>query len=178
MLMRVAAQSIPQDSAPVAPRKPASVEPLVWNLPGFSTGARVMTSFGLVPVQALRRNDPVKTHCGKFVDVKHVDEIKLDRRFLLTHPEAQPVFLPRGCLGASSPNQNMLVSPAQKIRSPGRFDKSAGQPSEEFIGRGGVARKTHGYFTYYVFHCGGPYTVNVDGVWVDLDPGTLKSELH
>lgn len=181
-LQRIAAQSVPeipmpQETAPEEPDVPED-QPFGWSLPGFGAGARVMTSFGLVPVEALRRRDPVRTHSGQFPEVQYVDEIRLDRRFLLTHPEAQPVFIPRGGLGASAPNRHMLVSGQQKVRSPGRFDQAAGQAAVELIGRGGIARKSHGYFTYYVFHCGAPCTVNVDGLWVDLDPGGIRTELH
>ena len=152
--------------------------PFGWSLPGFGAGAKVMTSFGAVPVEALRRRDPVRTHAGTFLDVQYVDEIKLDRRFLLTHPEAQPVFIPRGAMGAQSPNRHMLLSGVQKVRSPGRFDQSGGVAAEDMIGRGGIARKSHGYFTYYVFHCGAPCTVNVDGLWVDLAPAAVGMPLY
>ena len=96
-------------------------------------------------------------------------------RFLLTHPDAQPIVIPRGGLAEAIPNQAILVSGSQKIGSPGRFDQGHSRLASDYVGRGNVARKHHGYFTYYVFHCGERCTVNVSGLWVDLDPDALQT---
>ncbi len=146
-----------------------------WSLPGFGAGARVVTSFGKVPVEALRRRDPVKTRKGCFLKVQHVDTVRLDRRFLLAHPDAQPIAISQNGLAAAIPDQAILVSGCQKIRTPGQFDQAAGRLAVDYVGRGNVARKYYGYFTYYVFHCGEPCTINVNGLWVDLDPDILET---
>lgn len=73
------------------------------------------------------------------------------------------------------PNQSILVSGCQKIRSPGRFDQVSSRSAVDYLGRGNVARKYHGYFTYYVFHCGEPCAVDVNGLWVDVDPDVLET---
>ncbi|MDP5086386.1 MAG: Hint domain-containing protein [Yoonia sp.] len=147
----------------------------IWTLPGFGAGARVATGFGQVPVEALRLRDPVKTRDGLFLQVKHIDTIRLDRRFLLTHPDAQPVEIPKNSLAANAPNRDVLLSGGQKIRLPGRLDQTVGKPAKDCAGVGKVQRKHQGYFTYYVFHCGEPCVASVDGLWVDIDPTQLKA---
>jgi hypothetical protein len=144
-----------------------------WSLPGFGAGARVTTAFGYVPVEALRRRDPIKTRDGRFLEVKHIDRIQLDRRFLLTHPEAQPIAIPKNGLAAAMPSQTVLMSGGVKIQLPGRFDQVSGKLAADYVGLGKVERQLHGYFTYYVFHCGEPCTASVGGLWVDLDPDSL-----
>ena len=173
LLQRIAAQC--DASTSVAEKQPRVSENLLWSLPGFGVGARVATSFGQVPVEALRRRDPVKTRDGRFLKVRHVDVVQLDRRFLLTHPDAQPIAIPRNGLGIDIPNQATLVSGRQKIRSPGQFNQAPGRSAEDYIGHGHIARKFCGYFTYYLFHCGEPCTVHVNGMWIDLDPDMMSA---
>lgn len=147
-----------------------------WSLSGFSAKSRVLTSFGYVPMEALRRRDPVKTFDGRFLEVEFVDEIKLDRRYLIDHPEAQPILLPRHSLGASRPTTEMFVSGAQRLKINDRVHNDQGVLAEEMIGRAGIMRKSHGYFTYYRFHCGEPCTVHVDGIWCEIDPAPMGME--
>ena len=173
LLQKIAAQCI-SDMVVVKEPSIAAKKP-VWSLPGFGAGARVATSFGHVPVEALRRRDAVRTQDGRFFEVKFVDTVRLDRRFLLTHPEAQPISIPKNGLGAAVPNQPILVSGGQKIRSPGQFDCMSGRSAADYLGLCSVVRKSHGYFTYYVFHCGEPCTVSVNGLWVDLDPDAFEA---
>lgn len=170
MLERIAAQT--QQAAPV--EKPiVQVEASQdWRIPGFGAGARVETSFGHVPIEALRKRDPVRTSDGRFVKVQFVDEIRLDRRFLLTHPEAQPITIPKDVLAPLSPNRDIRVSGAQVIKTPGRMDQANGKSAQDLIGQRRIRRELAGYFTYYVFHCGEPCTVSIDGMWFDIVPST------
>ncbi|WP_439154624.1 Hint domain-containing protein [Yoonia sp.] len=163
-----------RDSAPVNAREQTNVTTMPWSLPGFGAGARVSTGFGTVPVEALRIRDPVKTRDGRFLVVKHVDTIRLDRRFLLNHPDAQPIEIPKNALALNVPNQTILVSGRQRFFLPGRYDQTPGTMAFDFVGIGRVQRKFHGYFTYYVFHCGEPCMASIDGLWVDLDPANLR----
>ncbi len=172
LLQRIAAQCA---SVPVKAEEPSIAPPKPWSLPGFGAGACVTTAFGFVPVEALRRRDPVKTRDGRFLEVQHVDTVRLDRRFLLTHPDAQPIAIAKNRLAANIPNQTILMSGCQKIRSPGQFDQVSGKMAADYVDLGRAERKCHGYFTYYVFHCGEPCIVNVNGLWVDLDPDSLET---
>lgn len=173
MLERVSAQcdiGAEPAPAPLRPNKPA-----LWSLPGFGAGASVLTAFGNLPVELLRRGDAIKTRDGAFLKIAHVDTVRLDRRFLLTHPEAQPIAIPKDGLDANIPNQATLVSSRQKIRSSGQFGRTPVQTASDYVGRSNIARKYYGYFTYHIFHCGVPCTVSVNGLWVDIEPATLET---
>lgn len=162
-------------SAAVKAEEPSTEAEQPWSLPGFGAGAIVTTAFGYVPVEALRLHDPVKTRDGRFLEVKHVDKVRLDRRFLLTHPDAQPIAIAKNGLAAAVPNNTVLMSGCQKIRSPGHFDQLTGKPAVDYVDLGRAERKYHGYFTYHVFHCGEPCVVNINGLWVDLEPDSLTT---
>lgn len=149
-----------------------------WSLPGFGAGARVVTAFGYVQVEALRLRDPVKTRDGRFLEVQHIDKVQLDRRFLLTHPDAQPIEIVKDRLAATIPNKTILLSGCQMIRPPGQFDQGPGKSAEDYVDLGRAERKFHGYFTYHVFHCGEPCVVDINGLWVDLDPKALNQTWH
>ncbi|SDZ20497.1 Hint domain-containing protein [Jannaschia faecimaris] len=171
LLQRVAAQcgsiaSNPKES-PVATKR-------TWSLPGFGPGARVTTAFGDVPVEALRRRDPIKTRDGRFLGVQHLDIVRLDRRYLLTHPDAQPIEIQKDGLAPKIPIRTILMSGAQKISPLGRFDQVSAEIAADYVELGRAERKLHGYFTYYVFHCGERCTVNIDGIWIDLDHDSIK----
>lgn len=165
-LVLLKSERIEEEAPPVATQ-------MAWSLPGFGQGARVVTGFGNVPVEALRLRDPVKTRDGRFLPVKHIDTIRLDRRFLLTHPDAQPVEIPKHSLAQNAPTRDVLMSGEQKIRLPGQINQTIGKPAKVFAGLGRVQRKYQGYFTYYVFHCGEACVASVDGLWVDVEPKQL-----
>ncbi|AXI55753.1 hypothetical protein C1J05_15690 [Sulfitobacter sp. JL08] len=141
-----------------------------WSLPGFFGKCRIMTSFGKLPIEALRKRDPVKTLSGEYLEVTWVDKIQLDEDFLLHHPQAQPVFIPRNGLGSLQPETNMLVSPAQRLKEPGRVGREALKPASELVGRTSATRLPHSGFTYYVFHCEKPAVINVEGIWFHVAP--------
>ncbi len=179
LLMRIASQvaapspKVEPTAKPVLDEIPEAVpaEPeKSWSLPGFGAKSRVLTAFGSVPLEALRRRDPVRTFDGRFLEVDYVDEIRFDRRFLINHPEAQPILVPRGALGGGMPETDLFVSEAQKLRVMDRMTAGTGIPAGEMIGRSGIMRKSHGYFTYYTFHCSEPCFVNIDGAWCHIAP--------
>lgn len=176
MLQRIAAKTkaIPEESH----WKKEPVAEQVWSIPGFGTGARVQTSFGLVPVELLRVGDPLKTKAGHFLKVAYVDKIRLDRRFLLTHPEAQPITIPKDAFGAGSPCKNMCLSGAQEIVQPDRFDQKMGTRASSFVGQRRIARNLSGYFDYFVFHCIEPCTVCVNGIWASIKPSTPDTSIE
>lgn len=173
MLERVSAQCETKTDSTAAPLRPN--KPAIWSLPGFGAGASVLTAFGHVPVELLRRGDAIKTRDGAFLKITHIDSVRLDRRFLLTHPEAQPIAIPKDGLNANIPNQTTLMSSRQQIRTPGQFGRASVKTASDYVGRSSIARKYHGYFTYHVFHCGVPCIVSVNGMWVDIEPATLAT---
>jgi len=173
LLQRIAAQ-VAQPAPAQASEKNKVITPeesaveKTWGFTGFGPKSRVLTSFGYVPMEALRRRDPIKTFEGRFLEVQYVDEVRLDRRYLIDHPEAQPILLPRHSLSATAPAVEMFVSGAQRLRSVDRTSNNLAVKAEDMIGRSGIMRKSHGYFTYYHFHCGEPCTVQIDGVWCEI----------
>jgi hypothetical protein len=172
LLRNVAAQG---GSVAAPSKEPLSATERRWSLPGFGSGAMVATTLGDVPVEALRRHDPIKTRDGRFLLVEHVDSVRLDRRYLLTHPDAQPIAIRKDGLAQSIPSQTTLMSSCQRISSLVRFDQASVKVAADYIELGMAERRPHGYFTYYVFHCGERCTVNINGLWIDLDPNSLKT---
>lgn len=149
-------------------RNPSERE--IWTLPGFYGKSKITTIFGQLPIEALRLRDQVKTFSGDFVRIEWIDKIKLDVDFLEGRPGAQPVLIREGAFGPKKPNQNMLVSPAQTLRMSSMHGTDVHKKAAKLIGRRDIIRLPHSGFTYYMFHCGKPATVNVDGVWVSVKP--------
>jgi hypothetical protein len=142
----------------------------VWTIPGFYGKSRVSTSFGHLPIEALRRRDQLKTPSGAFLEVEWIDTVKLDVDFLEHHPEAHPIFIPKNALGVDRPYVSTLVSPAQKVKEPGKIGSDNLKPAASLVGRTKASRMPHSGFVYYVFHCGQPTQVSVDGLWFDVRP--------
>lgn len=172
LLRKVAGQC---GSVTTAKKEPSIRTTRSWSLPGFGAGTRIATAFGYVPIEVLRLGDPIKTQDGRFLKVKHVDKVRLDRRYLLTHPEAQPIAIRKNGLAPSIPSQTTLMSGSQRISPIGRFDQLSVKVAADYIELGRAERKPHGYFTYYVFHCGEHCAININGIWIDLDPDNFTS---
>lgn len=142
----------------------------LWTLPGFCGKARVTTAFGDLPVEALRRNDPLRLAQGNLATVQWVDHIHLEEDFLHFHPDAQPVLIEAGAFGPGRPARDIAVSPHQKI------NVGAGPYSQDFrrardlTGRPGVMRRPATMASYHLFHCGAPTIVSVEGIQVPTTP--------
>ncbi|WP_380991252.1 Hint domain-containing protein [Sedimentitalea sp. HM32M-2] len=146
------------------PNRPKSAE-LVWSLPGFDRRCRVSTSFGELPIQALRVRDRVKTLSGAYKEVVKIDEIRLDADFMARHTEAHPLHLRAGALGKGTPQRNILVSPAQIICTTGLVGAQKTGPASGFEGHPSIHRSQQTEMTYYRFHCAEPETVCIEGAW-------------
>ena len=154
------------------PKKPQvkQAAPPEWRLRGFDGKSRVLTSFGELPIEALRRNDPVKTLSGKFLKVTWVDAIKLDPEFTNTHPQAQPVCIATGAIGPNKPSREMRVSPAQTVQASAHHGGVSQQKARDLAGHCGVSSKQVAGFTYFTFGCDEPCSVCVDGIWCEVFP--------
>jgi hypothetical protein len=153
-----------------APKPRPAPAPMLWDLPGFDGRARVFTSFGHLPIAALRVRDPVKTLSGAFRRVQWIDKIRLDEDFIERHPEARPVHLPRSAFRQDAPKCDLYVSPAQALKPPGPQGYSGAKPAERFVGPSGITRRTQAGITYYLFHLGDEQMVSVEGLWFDTRP--------
>ncbi|MDW4499978.1 Hint domain-containing protein [Sulfitobacter sp. D35] len=169
VIRRVMRDARPGASAQSARPRRAS-EKLAWTLPGFCANARVQTSFGHVPIEALRPHDPVRTKAGDYLAVAWVDRIQLDAEFLMLHPAAYPVRLPAGCIDRGVPCRDILLSTAQVLHLPHRTGANARCTAATLVGRRRIRREAVPSLTYFMFHCGRPATVWVDGLWVDTAP--------
>ena len=164
---------LPETPAPLAPADPANTsgdDQKFWTLPGICWNARVSTSFGDLPVQALRKRDPLRTPSGEFLPVAHVDELRLDGEFLRNFPDAAPIVISAGALGSGRPANAITVSPHQRV-SVGE-SRLAGdlRMARDLLDRPGVVRTPTPLVRYIVFHCAVPACVMVEGVWVSTAP--------
>src|SRR5690606_28131610 len=98
--------------------------------------------------------------------VEWVDRIHLDEDFLFYNPDAQPVMIRAGALGNGTPKADVLVSPQQKINVSSSPYATEYRLAHDLTSRPGILRKPETLVTYYLFHCGMPKTVSVEGISV------------
>lgn len=151
-------------------RHPAPGPNKAWTLPGFGGRCRVSTSFGELPIEALRRRDMVKTRSGTYRQVQWIDEIRLDADFMARHPEAIPIQIRTRTLGPCSPVRDILLSPGQVIVASDFFGTKPMGAAFDLEGLPSVSRIPRSEMTYFMFHCGQPETVCVDGAWFFVAP--------
>jgi Hint domain len=151
-------------------RPPVAKAPEFWTIPGFCWNARVSTSFGELPIQALRVRDQVRTSNGAFAQVAWTDRIQLDEAFLKGYPDAQPVMIQAGALGRNRPREELRLSPHQRVG----LSESGMSPdfrmARDLMGRPGVMRRPENGLSYFLFHCGTPVTVMIEGIWISVAP--------
>ena len=174
ILASVMAKSAPVEGAkrlPLAPEKTRKTESGVrWTLPGFEGKCRVSTSFGDLPIEALRVRDKVKCLSGGYAEVKWIDAIRLDVDFMIRHNEAHPIMIRARALGGNFPTNNMLVSPAQTIVIPDASGESRSVLAAELEGHPNIMRIHKNETTYYRFHVGTPEQVCIEGSWFFVSP--------
>jgi hypothetical protein len=140
-----------------------------WNLPGFGGKVRVGTTFGDLPIEALRLRDTIRTINGGTVRVQWIDKVHLDDDFVFNHPSARPIRIAPNAFGAGKPMHEMIVSPAQELCADAhmalRFRLAKGLSSHF-----NAHKLPSAGLTYYRFHCGEPVVVQMEGVWVKVRP--------
>ena len=145
---------------------PKAVE---WYLSGFVGKARISTTFGDLPIEALRQRDDLRTYSGPNARVQMVDKIHLDNDFIRTHRDALPIRIPANSFGPGKPMRDLLVSPGQEI-CPDAHVASFFLKAREMRGRFNVDTTHAAGLTYCRFHCGEPTIVRVEGIWVRVQP--------
>lgn len=148
----------------------AAAKSRIWTLPGLCGDVRVMTSFGELPVKALRLRDPVRTATGGILPVRWLDVVHLDDAFLSGYPDAQPVLIRAGALGRDRPKTDILVSPHQKVAVGDGAFRPEYRLARDLDQRPGVIRRPTDRVSYYLFHLGEPTSVTVEGISVPLNP--------
>ncbi|MDK3075459.1 Hint domain-containing protein [Sedimentitalea sp. JM2-8] len=170
ILDAVLRQTRQSDAPSAAASHPAPRPNKVWTLPGFAAGCRLSTSFGELPIEALRLRDRVKTRSGAYRQVEWIDEIRLDADFMARHPEALPIQIRTRTLGPCSPVRDIVLSPGQMIFASDVFGGNMMGAASELEGLPGVSRLPRSEMTYFMFHCGQQEAVCVDGAWFLVSP--------
>jgi hypothetical protein len=140
-----------------------------WYLPGFVGKARVGTTFGELPIEALRPRDDLNTYAGDVVKVVAVDKVHLDEDFIRHHPRALPIRIPANAFGPGRPLNDMFVSPGQEI-CPDVHVASEFYKARNLPGNFTLDLSQSMGLTYYRFHCGQPAIVRVEGTWIRVQP--------
>lgn len=151
-------------------RRRAASAPISWTLAGLCGTARVATSFGELPVQALRRNDPLRLPGGRLATVEWVDRISLDEGFLDACPDALPVLIPAHAFGPGRPKNPIMVSPHQIVDTGSSPYQRAFRRARSLLDRPGFLRKPEFLVSYHLFHCGAPEAVQVEGLTLLMEP--------
>lgn len=140
-----------------------------WYLPGFLGKARIATTFGDLPIEALRPRDDLRTYSGAIVKVEKVDKIHLDEDFIRHHPRALPIRIPADSFGPGKPMNDLLASPGQEI-CPDLHVASVFYKARNLPGNFTLDLSQSTGLTYYRFHCGQPAIVRVEGTWIRVQP--------
>lgn len=160
----------PEAVPPTRPSRAKRSEPVQWTMPGLCDGMRVTTSFGDLPVQALRRRDPLRTHAGTIATVAWVDCLRLDEEFLDANPDALPVRIAAGAFGGGRPERDLLVSPHQQVNASPTLYAQDFRHARDLTGRPGIGRQAVPMVNYYLFHCGAPAAVLAEGLCLRVSP--------
>lgn len=160
----------PAAAAPVGRGRRPAPRSIAWTLPGFGETARITTNFGDLPIQALRRRDPLRTPDGSIRLVHWCDRLRLDNGFLTANPDAQPIVILANALGPGRPKADLVVSPHQRIGiNPPGFHQDF-RLARDLTGRPGILRRPIEHMTYYLFHCEQPTVILAEGVAVAVAP--------
>lgn len=157
-------------AAPVGRGRRPLPQAIAWTLPGFGETARVTTSFGDLPLQALRRRDPLRTVEGPIRTVKWCDRLRLDHGFLSANPDALPIVILANALGNGLPKTDLVVSPHQRIGIHPPGYRQEFRLARDLVSRPGILRRPVEQATYHLFHCEEPAVVLVEGVAVAVAP--------
>ncbi len=129
-----------------------------------------MTTFGALPIEALRKRDELRTSTGRPMRVMAIDKILLDTDFLSHHPEAAPIRVRAGSLGRGLPQRDIVMSPRQKIVPTTIASASSAKTVEDMRGLPGILPMPPDQTVYYRFHVGEPAMVQVEGMWMLIEP--------
>ncbi len=147
-----------------SPRHQSGAKSFDWTVPGFLGRTLIRTTFGEVPVEFLRVNDPIVTSSGRVLPVRHIDRINLDREFLVRHPEAQPVRICAHAFGPNLPQHDLIISPGQSVTVATRNSLPHGTKAKDLKGNGSVIAAVYGRLTYHILDLGEPATVFAEGI--------------
>jgi len=167
---RIAGARAPLGDMILPQPRPQRQAPIQWSLPGFCEGMRITTSFGDLPIQALRKRDPLRTQEGTLATVDWVYRVHLDEEFLDANPDAQPVRIPAGTFGPDRPERDLVVSPQQYVNvSPSQYSCDF-RRARDLTDRPGIVRQPMTLVSYHLFHCATPQILMAEGLCVRVSP--------
>lgn len=140
-----------------------------WNIPGFGAKVRIGTTFGDLPIEALRVRDTIRTFAGGIARVQWIDKVHLDEDFVSKYSSARPIRIAANAFGQGRPMHEMIVSPRQPL-CPEAHVASRFVLARELSSRFDAHVLPSAGLTYYRFHCGEPVVVQAEGVWVKVQP--------
>lgn len=84
-------------------------------VPCFTTGTKITTCLGRVPVEALKVGDLVKTRDFGYQSIRWIGRKALNRDDLTNLPHLRPIEISKGALGENTPNRTLTVSPQHRM---------------------------------------------------------------
>lgn len=148
--------------------------------PCFVTGTLISTPAGEIPVENLKRGDPVYTMKGGAAPIRWIGRRRIDPRTVSPLREHVPVRIRPGALDPGSPNRDLYVSPDHCL-----FHSGSLIPAKLLInGRSITQEPTLEPFTYYHIELESHDVLIAEGAYVEsyldlgnramfLEPGTL-----
>ena len=150
------------------PVRSATAPRQAWSYPGILGLTHVSTNFGEVPAHLIRARDRLRTRGGGYLQVLRIDEYKLDDNFLQHQPDAKPIIVKAGALGAGSPSRDAYFSPGQMILKPVSGVRHELLEAREVSATQYDLDRTMGMLSYFVFHLEEPALIRCDGVWAQV----------
>ena len=151
-----------------SPRDRTPTAPATWRLPGFTGKSKVTTSFGDLPIEALRPRDALRTIDGRFLKVEWTDKVHLEADFLRLYPDTKPVLIRANAFGKGTPVRDAWMSRHQLIKESQMAQRL--KTVEALLTRSAMAATSYDFVTYHLFHCGQPAMIQVDGIWCLTEP--------
>ncbi|UWR23342.1 Hint domain-containing protein [Sulfitobacter sp. S190] len=84
-------------------------------VPCFTTGTRIATPRGGLPVEDLRVGDMVKTRDGGLQAIRWIGRKLLSADALRANPHLRPIRVAKGALGPNCPTRDLIVSPQHRF---------------------------------------------------------------
>ena len=85
------------------------------NLPCFTRGTMILTDAGLRAIEDLAEGDLVMTRDNGLQPVRWIGSVEVPADRLAAAPTLRPIRIAAGALGASTPAQDLLVSPQHRV---------------------------------------------------------------
>ncbi|MFV0382535.1 MAG: Hint domain-containing protein [Paracoccus sp. (in: a-proteobacteria)] len=144
-----------------------------------AAGTRILTDYGPVPVENLRRGDLVVTRDCGMQPIAWIGARILPQRLLSVEPDQRPILIRAGALGPSLPNRDLYLSPQQWVRVTSEVSRHLFGIDEllvmakRLLPLDGVSRVSDcGGFTCFHLLLEGPGSIYANGVETSIQGAT------